>query len=319
MNKSYCILLLGDNMNEIAEKLNVEEMIYEIRGEYVMLDSDLARLYECKNGTKSINLAVNRNIERFPTDFYFQLTEEEFQNLRSKILTSRLNGNNDLRFQIETAKIRTLPYVFTEQGVAMLATVLRTKVASQTSISIMRAFVAMKKYISSSLIEQRYFNNLVIQHDSDIKLLQESFQKFEEKKKVNDIYFAGQMYDAYSKILEIFISAKKELIIVDAYADKTLLDIVRRLKVNLIIITKENNLLKEIDINKYNEQYSNLKVIYNETFHDRYFIIDDAIIYHCGTSINRIGHKTFCINLISDEDVYKSLLEKIDKILCKSC
>ena len=147
------------------------------------------------------------------------------------------------------------------------------------------------------------------------KNLEISFQKFEEKKKVNDIYFAGQMYDAYSKILEIFISAEKEIIIVDSYADKTLLDIVRRLKINVIIVTKENNLLKEIDINKYNEQYSNLKVIYNETFHDRYFIIDNKIIYHCGTSINRIGYKTFSINLIGDEDAYRSLIEKVRSII----
>ncbi len=304
MNNSYFILLLGDNMNELAEKLNVEEMIYEIRGEYVMLDSDLARLYECKNGTKEVNQAVRNNPKKFPDRFSWKLSDEETEKLRSKFLTANISKMS-----------RKNPRVFTEQGVAMLATVLKTKVAIETSIRIMDAFVAMKKYISNGLLEQRYINNIVLEDHDKIKNLEISFQKFEEKKKVNDIYFAGQMYDAYSKILEIFISAKKELIIVDSYADKTLLDIVRRLKINVIIVTKENNLLKEIDINKYNEQYSNLKLIYNETFHDRYFIIDNKIIYHCGTSINRIGHKTFCINLISDEDVYKSLLEKIGKIL----
>ena len=307
-------------MNEISEKLSIEKMIYEIRGKYVMLDSDLARIYECKNGTKVINQAVNRNIERFPIDFYFQLTEEEFQNLKSQFVTSSLNENNNLKFQFQTSNskhggIRKLPYAFTEQGVAMLATVIRTKIAAQTSVNIMRAFVAMRKYISSNLIEQKYINNIVLEDHDKIVNLEESFKKLEEKKKSNEIYFAGQIYDAYSKILEIFISAKEELIIIDSYADSKLLDIVRRLKVNVVIITKEDNLLKEQDIDSYNEQYNNLKVVYDNTFHDRYFIIDKCIIYHCGSSINRIGYKTFSINLISDEEVYKLFIERIKTII----
>ena len=131
-------------------------MIYEIRGKQVMLDSDLAKLYCCKNGTKSINLAVKRHIIRFPERFMFQLTEEE-----SKIIW--------FQFETKHGKIETRggkfdkPYVFTEQGVAMLATVLRTEVAEGVSIRIMDAFVAMKKYISNNLIEQRFINNLVLE------------------------------------------------------------------------------------------------------------------------------------------------------------
>ena len=159
----------GIVMNSIIEKeLNIEDMIYEIRGKQVMLDSDLAKLYKCKNGTKTINLAVKRHINRFPKRFMFQLTMEEYQNLR---------------FQVETTNnmSRTLPYVFTEQGVAMLATILRTSVAEEVSIQIMDAFVAMRKYISSNLIEQRYIYNKLFEYDEnfkivykDIKLLQQT-------------------------------------------------------------------------------------------------------------------------------------------------
>ena len=235
-------------------------------------------------------------------------------------MTSSLNENNNLKFQFETSNskhggIRKLPYAFTEQGVAMLATVIRTKIAAQTSVNIMRAFVAMRKYISSNLIEQKYINNIVLEDHDKIVNLEESFKKFEEKKKSNEIYFAGQIYDAYSKILEIFISAKEELIVIDSYADSKLLDIVRRLKVNVVIIAKEDNLLNKQDIDSYNEQYDNLKVVYDNTFHDRYFIIDKCIIYHCGSSINRIGYKTFSINLISDEEVYKLFIERIKTII----
>lgn len=270
----------------------------------MILDSDLARLYECVNGTKDINKAVKRNIERFPENFMFQLTDEEYDNLRFQIGTSKVRGGR-----------RYNPYVFTEQGVAMLSSVLHSEVAIKMSIQIINAFVIMRKYISNNLIEQRYINNLVLEHDSEIKLLKESFGKIEEKRKINEIYFNGQIYDAYSKIQDIFKTAKKRLIIIDAYTDNTLLDIIKRLNIDVIIITKKDNLLTHQDITKYNKQYHNLKVIYNNTFHDRYFIIDKTQVYHCGTSINRIGYKTFSINLISDEDVCNSLINKVNKII----
>ena len=293
-------------MNDVIvkEKIVIENLIYEIRGVQVILDSDLARLYECVNGTKDINKAVKRNIERFPENFMFQLTDVEYDNLRFQSGTSKERGGR-----------RYNPYVFTEQGVAMLSSVLHSEVAIKMSIQIINAFVIMRKYISNSLIEQRYINNLVIEHDSEIKLLKESFGKIEEKRKVNEIYFNGQIYDAYSKIQEIFQSANKKLIIIDAYADNTVLDIIKRLNVEVIVITKKDNFLTNQDINKYNKQYHNLKVIYNNTFHDRYFIIDKREVYHCGTSINRIGYKTFSINLISDEEVCNALISKVHKII----
>ena len=293
-------------MNDILVKDNmvIENMIYEIRGVQVMLDSDLAKLYDCVNGAKTINQAVHRHLDRFPIDFYFQLTEEEYISLRSQIGTLKSGRGYHKKF---------LPYVFTEEGTAMLATVLRTSVASQMSISIMKAFVALRHYIGRNQNRISNIETKIIEHDKNIKLLQESFEKFEEKRKLNDIYFNGQIYDAYSKILDIFKSAKKKLIIIDGYADNTLLDIIKRIKVDVIIITKSNNLLTNQDIKKYNKQYHNLSVVYNNTFHDRYFIIDDIIVYHCGASINRIGYKTFSITLIGDKEVCNVLIKKVNK------
>ena len=296
-------------MNNIIVK-NEEKLtslIYEIRGKQVMLDSDLARIYECANGTKSINLAVKRHINRFPERFMFQLTMDEVSSLP--------------RFQFETLKgqghnIKYLPYVFTEQGVAMLATVLKTSVAEEMSIKIMDAFVAMRKYIGSNLVEQKYINNLVLKHDYQITLLQESLAQFEEKEPVSEIYFNGQIYDAYSKILDIFKSAKKELIIIDAYADKTLLDIIKEVpNINVTIITKTPSLLSKTTIEKYNQEYHNLDIKYDNTFHDRYFILDNSIVYHCGASINRIGYKTFSITKIGDKEVIAALITQINKII----
>ena len=154
-----------------------------------------------------------------------------------------------------------------------------------------------------------------MKNTEDIKLLQDSFSKFEDKKKVNEIYFNGQIYDAYSKIQEIFQSAMKKLIIIDSYADNTLLDIVKRLNIEVIVITKKDNLLTYQDIIKYNKQYHNLKVIFNNDFHDRYFLIDDKDIYHCGTSINRIGYKTFSITMIGDKEVCNLLFDRVNKII----
>ena len=266
-------------MNDIVlnQKDKIENLIYEIRGKQIMLDSDLAKLYKCANGTKTINLAVKRHINRFPERFMFQLTIEEVSSIS--------------RFQIETLKgqghnIKYLPYAFTEQGVAMLATILRTSVAEEVSIKIMDAFVAMRKYMGANLIEQKYINNLVLEDHDKIKVLEKSFQKLEEKRKDSEIYFNGQIYDAYSKILDIF-------------------------KSEVTIITRKNNLLSEQDIEKYNKQYHNLTIKYDNTFHDRYFIIDNKIVYHCGASINRIGYKTFSITLINDKALIKALIDRI--------
>ena len=227
-------------MNEVIEKENIkiENLIYEIRGVQVMLDSDLAKLYQCKNGTKEINQAVRNNLDKFPDRFSWKLSDEDSEYLLVK--------NFDQKIEKRGGKYKN-PRVFTEQGVAMLATILKSKVAIQVSIRIMDAFVAMRHYISDNLLEQKYINSLVLENKEDIKeiredvkLLQESFNKFEEKKKVNEIYFDGQIYYAYSKIQEIFKSANKELIIIDGYADNTILDIIKRLNID---VTKLQNLI----------------------------------------------------------------------------
>ena len=271
-----------------------------------MLDSDLARLYQCVNGTKDINKAVKRNIERFPKSFMFQLTDNEYESLRFQIGTLKVGRGQHRKYN---------PYVFTEQGVAMLSSVLHTEVAIDMSVKIINAFVTMRKYISNNLIEQKYINNLVLEDHDRLKILEYSLNELEDKRKDSEIYFNGQIYDAYSSILNIFKEAKECLIIIDVYADNTILDIIRRLKVKVIIITKKDNLLTKQDIERYDKQYNNLSVIYNNTFHDRYFIIDDDIVYHCGASINRIGYKTFSINLISDENIKERLIDEVKKII----
>lgn len=183
-------------MNEIIEKekVVVENMIYEINGKQVMLDTDLAILYQTE--TKRINEAVSRNNLKFPDRFCFRISEKEYNSLKSQIATSK--GGS-----------RKGHMAFTEEGVAMLATVLKSNVATKVSIAIMDAFVSMRHYISNNFLEQKYINNQVMRNTEDIKLLQKSFSKFEEKKKISDIYFNGQIYDAYSKIYEIFNVAKK--------------------------------------------------------------------------------------------------------------
>ena len=285
-------------MYGLKEELNIENIIYEIRGKQVMLDSDLAKLYECKNGTKDINKAVKRNIERFPKNFYFQITEEEMKKLW---------------FQSGTANkmIRSLPYVFTEQGIAMLSSVLHTQIAISQSIRIMDAFVKMRKIISSNLIEQKYINELVIKDNERINLLEESFSKLEEKEKANHIFYEGQIYDAYSLLIDIFKEAGKEIIIIDNYADKSILDMITNLNVRVTIVTRKFNLLKDIDIKKYNRQYNNLKVICSDKFHDRFIIIDRTDLYHSGASYKDLGNKCFGINKIKDDEYLENILIKI--------
>ena len=290
-------------MYELKEDLSIEDMIYEIRSKQVMLDCDLAKLYNVE--TKRINEAVKNNPYKFPERFSFRLNEIEMENLWSKFSTAKISNMS-----------RSYPRVFTEQGIAMLSTILKSKVAVETSIRIMDAFVKMRKYISANLIEQDNMKNMLIKHDNEIKLLQESFSKLEEKEKINHIFYEGQIYDAYSLLIDIFKEAKKEIIIIDNYADKSILDMITNLNVKVIIVTKKFNLLKDIDIKKYNKQYHNLKVIYNDKFHDRFIILDKKVLYHSGASYKDLGNKCFAITKMEDKEYLKTIIKNIGEDKC---
>lgn len=280
----------------------IEKLIYEIRGRQVMLDSDLARLYGCKNGTKTINQAVNRHKDRFPEDFCFQPSEDELECLRSQVGTS----NGGLRFRSETSNLRGgrryIPFVFTEQGVAMLATILRTETASRVSIAIMRAFVEMKKYISGGLIEQKYINELVIKHDERLNAIEETLAGFREKN--THLFFEGQIYDAYSLLQNILGKSKKEIVIIDNYVDRNLLDMLAKIEKKILLVTNKYN---NTDYEKYRKQYSNIKLVIKNGIHDRFIIIDRRLLYHCGASFKDLGNKCFAINRIED----RAYLEKM--------
>ena len=296
-------------MNNVIVKndVKIENMIYEIRGKHVMLDSDLARLYGCKNGTKSLNLAVKRHINRFPERFMFQLTKEEYSSIYSRFQFETLNKNN----QKQGLNIKYLPYVFTEQGVAMLSAILKTDVAEEISIKIMDAFVAMKKIINTSLIEQKYFNELTIKNTEDIKLLQESFNKLNMKESNNHIFYEGQIYDSYSLVIDILSKARKEIIIIDNYAGKKLFDIIKNIKVNIKVYTENiDNTARK----KYEKQYSNLEIINTDIFHDRFIIIDNKILYRSGASFKDLGKKCFAMTKIDDTKIIKDLLERLKTI-----
>ncbi len=283
-------------MNELIKQEKIENLIYEIRGKQVMLDSDLARLYECANGTKDINKAVKRNINRFPDDFYFQLTDEE---------------KNNLWFQIGTTKkkSRINPHVFTEEGVAMLSSVLRTDISTKMSVRIIRAFVYMRKYISNDLIRN---NDILVNHENRILKLEESFNKLSSKK--NSIIFEDKIYDAYSILLDIFNNAEKEIIIIDNFANKELLDTLKNIDKNIIIISKN---IDNILISKYCKQYKNIKFINNNSFHDRYIILDKKEVYVSGMSLKDIGKKYSYIYKMNEPLFINELIKRIDKIIDK--
>jgi len=286
---------------------SIQKMIYEIRGQQVMLDSDLARLFNCKNGTKDVNKAVKRNTDRFPEDFYFQLSNEECKTI------SRFQNGTLKRKQGQN--IKYLPFVFTEEGVAQLASILHTEIAAQMSVAIMRAFVFLRHYVEDDLLDQKYYNNLTLKNNLEIKELQNSFNSFKEDKEVDELYFDGKIYDAYSKIIDIFKEANNKLIIIDRFIDKTILDMIKNLKCDVILITGSKSNLSKLDINKYRKTYDNLSIYYSELFHDRYFIIDDKKIYHSGNSINHMGYRKSSIDVLYDSTIKEIIIEDVYKIL----
>lgn len=271
--------------------MEIENMIYEIRGKQVMLASDVAKLYHVE--TKVLNQTIKRNINRFPKEFCFQLDDDETKIFWSQIVTKKLI--------VETrGGSYKNPYVLTEQGIMMLSGLLRSDIAVKVNIQIIDAFVKLKRYVSLE-------NKMLINHENRILKLEDAIDKMNEKEKVNSIFFDGQIYDAYSKIISILKLAKDNIIIIDSYADNTLLDIISKIDKKVTLICT-NKLLKNIDLDKYYKQYNNLKIIYNNSFHDRYFILDNSILYHCGASINHLGCKIFSINKIDDNAIKNKII-----------
>lgn len=285
-----------ENSIILKENEKIENLIYEIRGKQVMLDSDLAKLYECKNGTKVINQAVKRNITKFPERYCFQLTETEYRNLKFQNGTSSLNNYGG---------VRKMPFVFTEQGVAMLATVLKTPVADAVSMRIIDAFVYMRRYLSGVT-----GSNMLVNHEERILKLEEQFNKFSSKR--NTIIYEGKIYDAYSVMLDIFNEANDEIIIVDNYVNKELLDILREVDKKIIVIS--NNMNNEL-IKKYESQYDNTQFVSDNPFHDRYIILDRKEVYVSGMSLKDVGKKYSYINKIEESIFINELIKRIIKIL----
>lgn len=286
-------------MNEIVEKeiINIENMIYEINGIEVMLDSDLAKLYHVE--TKRINEAVSRNKEKFPKRISWIASNDEVNNLWSQNATANISS-----------KSRINPRIFTEQGVYMLATILKSNVATKVSIAIMDTFVKMRHYINYNRILLPYrFMLLEDKVDDNTKRIDELFNKFDPKDIVkNYLFFEGEFYDAYSVLMDIFESAKKEIIIIDNYAGKKLLDILKKINKKIIIISKNiDEILKE----KYEKQYSNIEFINNDSFHDRFIILDRKKLYSCGASFKDLGKKSFAINEMNSKELINNLIKKL--------
>ena len=198
--------------------------------------------------------------------------------------------------------------VFTEQGVYMLATILKSKAASEMTIAIMDAFVLMIRFISNDLYKN---NNILINHENRILLLEESFDKLSTKEDNNHIFYDGQIYDAYSLLIDILSKAKEEIIIIDNYAGKELFDITRNINVNIKIYTKN---IDNISKKKYEKEYSNIEIISTDIFHDRFIIIDNKKLYHSGSSFKDLGKSCFAITKMDDDYILKELINRLKEV-----
>ena len=285
----------------------IKNLIYTIRGKQVMLDSDVAMLYNYE--TKKVNQAVKRNIDRFPERFCFQLTEEELEIMWSQIVTTSKLEDNKYRSK------KYLPYVFTEQGIAMLSGILKSEVAVQVSIKIMDAFVEMRKFmnINKSLFEkvvsiENKMDKKFIEQDKKFDIIFDQLQLEENIKQ--RIFFQGQIYDAYSLIVDIIKKASKKILIIDNYVDDSILKMLTKKKndVEVVILTSNKSNIQNIDIQKFNKEYPLLKVAKTNKFHDRFIVIDNKEMYHLGASIKDLGKKCFGINKIEDIEIIKQII-----------
>lgn len=288
----------------VVQNRDIQNMIYNIRDKQVMIDSDLAILYQVE--TKYLNRQRSRNADRFPDDFCFQLTKEEYEFLRCQNVTSKKESSSGGR--------RYMPYVFTEQGIAMLSAVLKNDVATNVSVNIMRAFVEMRKiFLSNKEMFARLDRIEYKQLETD-KKLEEVFNYIATNTEIKqNIFFDGQIYDAFSFIVGLVGKSKKEIVLIDNYVDINTLNILckKNKGVDIIIVTAGKGKLSTKDINKFNAQYPKLSVKTTTDFHDRFLIIDKEEVYHIGASIKDAGKKSFGITKIEDKDLIQSLINKV--------
>ena len=309
MNNENNIAPINEDLNVVKyEPENIKNLIYTIRGKQVILDSDIAKLYEVE--TKKLNQAVKRNKERFPEEFCFQLTENEYKSLRSQIVTLEIQGRGKYR--------KYLPYAFTEQGIAMLSAVLHSDKAIEVSINIINAFIEMRKFILNNQMLFDKISNIELKQMEYQKSTDDKFEKVfeyigEHKEKDQKIFFDGQVYDAFSMIIDLIKKAESEIILIDNYVDIDTLNILSKKndKVNVEIYTKKDTKLNHKDINKFNIQYPKLEIKYTDKFHDRFLILDKKYIYHIGASIKDVGKKCFGITLIKYNAIMEDILSKL--------
>ncbi|MDE7252993.1 MAG: ORF6N domain-containing protein [Acetatifactor sp.] len=306
-------MVVDDKKQLLTCSAEIQNLIYCIRGKQVMIDNDLAILYQVE--TKNLNKAMKRNIDRFPEDFCFQLTKEENDCLRFHFGTSKEESRGGRRY---------MPYVYTEQGIAMLSAVLRSDIAVRVSICIMKTFVEMRKYSThNSLILEKL--NGMEQHQIKADLKQEVFEKetnerFERifeyiethKEENQKIFFDGQIFDAFAFMTNLVLQANKTIILIDGYVDIVTLNILAKKKtgIDVTIYTLPSARLTTMDIANFNAQYPRLSVKYTTVFHDRFIVIDGTDGYHIGASIKDAGKKCFGINKIEDIAVIKDLLQR---------
>jgi len=281
----------------ITDEINIQNKIYTIRGVQIMLDKDLAELY----GVKPIRLReqVKRNIKRFPDDFMFQLDDNEIDFMVSQnAIPSRqhLGGSK--------------PYVFTEQGVSMLSSVLKTDFAVDMSIKIIRAFVNMKTFLSQNAnifqkIEQIEKNHITYEIKTDEKI-EQLFKALEVKPKIPNqkIFYDGEIFDAYAFIADLIKSAKHSIALIDNYIDESVLMLFSKNQdVNVTIYTKSISKQLKLDLEKYNSQYKNIEIKKFNNSHDRFLIIDEKEVYHIGASLKDLGKKWFAFSKMDSESL----------------
>ena len=301
--KSSCNDALQTNQNPLE---NIENLILNIRGKQVMLDRDLARLYGVE--TRVLNQAVKRNIKRFPEDFMFRLTKNEVTNLKSQIVMSSLEFADNEVVSIEHGGNRHLSFAFTESGIAMLSSVLKSEIAINVNIQIMRAFIAMRNTL---LNNNQLFNRLEIIESNQLNLIEwknraegkfdeifNSISKYELPKQ--NIFFDGQLFDAHILMSKLIESAERRIVLIDNYIDESVLVLLSKRKTNVSakIYTLQVSRTFRQDIQSYNSQYPPIDVVQYTKAHDRFLIIDDKV-YHVGASIKDLGKKLCAISLLS--------------------